>query len=151
MTKTILQAALAARDAALDRTQLAVDARKIDSGRVAAVRGPRTVATQTGRVRPAVSAATPSMDSAAALVAGVDTTHAIVLDLPLRPEPSRTSPPPRGVPDVRGMSLREAVRSLHSAGFRVQLARATPSASGTEPAAGAVASAGSLVRLRYIR
>ncbi|HMC55778.1 MAG TPA: PASTA domain-containing protein, partial [Gemmatimonadaceae bacterium] len=83
--------------------------------------------------------------------ADVDTTHTIVIDLPVRDAPSHASPPPRGVPDVRGMSLRQAVRSLHSAGFRVQLARGTPSASVTEPAAGVVASAGSLVRLRYIR
>ena len=45
-----------------------------------------------------------------------------VVTLPLRPQP----PAPRAVravPDVRGLDLRDAVRSLHSAGFRVQLAR----------------------------
>jgi cell division protein FtsI (penicillin-binding protein 3) len=147
MTKTILQAALAARDAALDRTQLAGDARKVDSRALAP---PRTAATQTGRARPAVSAATPAADSAS-LIASADTTRAVVLDLPLRPEGSRIPAAPRGVPDVRGMSLRQAVRSLHSAGFRVQLSRSAPSTSVTDPAPGAVASAGSLVRLRYIR
>jgi hypothetical protein len=52
------------------------------------------------------------------------------------------------------MSLRDAVRSLHFAGLRVQLARGAPSApstSVTEPAAGVMVSAGSLVRLRYSR
>jgi len=48
------------------------------------------------------------------------------------------------VPDVRGLELRDAVRALHEAGFRVQLARGS---TGTSPAAGAVVRTGSLVRL----
>jgi len=55
------------------------------------------------------------------------------------------------------MRLRDAVRSLHFAGLRVQLARGAPSATSapstnvTEPAPGVMVSAGSLVRLRYSR
>ena len=46
-----------------------------------------------------------------------------VVTLPL--QPARPAPRvARAVPDVRGLDLRDAVRSLHSAGFRVQLARA---------------------------
>jgi len=54
------------------------------------------------------------------------------------------------VPDVRGLTLREAVRSLHEAGFRVQLARAGASAE-TQPPKGVVAPPGALVRLRFGR
>jgi len=148
MTKTILQAALAARDAALDRAQLASDVRKGEDRHSVSPRPGRVATTQTGRAPPTVSAATPSGDDVFAFDTS-DSTRVVVVDLPVRPERSRPSAPPRGVPDVRGMSLRQAVRSLHSAGFRVQLARGTPSTSVTDPAPGAVASAGSLVRLRY--
>jgi beta-lactam-binding protein with PASTA domain len=55
--------------------------------------------------------------------------------------------PPRAVPNVRGMQLREAVRTLHRAGFRVHLGAATGSASDTWPHAGALLREGSLVRL----
>ena len=56
---------------------------------------------------------------------------------------------------LRGMVLRDAVRSLHSAGFRVQLAQAGNAGPGgnasvaTSPAAGALAPTGTLVRLLY--
>jgi beta-lactam-binding protein with PASTA domain len=49
------------------------------------------------------------------------------------------------VPDVHGMPLRSAVRTLHLAGFRVEL---TDGPLGTTtPSAGAVGAAGSLIRL----
>src|SRR5205085_7652487 len=56
---------------------------------------------------------------------------------------------PRIVPDVRGMSLRDAVRTLHSAGFRVGYSgRASARIlAATFPAAGAVVRQGSLIRL----
>ena len=140
MTKTIVQAALAARDAALDRSQLVVPGKPSSPGVV-----------QTGRPRTAVATAR----RAALASATPDTTaRSVVLDLPPGPERLGASRPARSVPDVRGMSLRNAVRSLHVAGLRVQLARGAPSAlstSVTEPAPGVVVSAGSLVRLRYSR
>jgi cell division protein FtsI (penicillin-binding protein 3) len=139
MTKTIVQAALAARDAALDRSQL------VASSRMTAA------AVQTGRSRTSVATAVPGT----ARATRADTTvPPVVIDLPAVPERSGVAPKPRNVPNVRGMSLRDAVRSLHSAGFRVQLARGAPpvpTASVTEPASGVLASAGSLVRLRYDR
>ena len=140
MTKTIVQAALAARDAALDRSQLVVPGKPSSPSVV-----------QTGRPRTAVATAR----RAALASATPDTTaRSVVLDLPPGPERLGASRPARSVPDVRGMSLRNAVRSLHVAGLRVQLARGAPSAlstSVTEPAPGVVVSAGSLVRLRYSR
>jgi hypothetical protein len=57
--------------------------------------------------------------------------------------PRRVTPQP--VPDVRNLSLRQAVRVLHSAGFRVQLQ--TGPAAATSPAAGTMAGPGTLVVL----
>jgi beta-lactam-binding protein with PASTA domain len=51
----------------------------------------------------------------------------------------------RAVPDVHGLSLRQAVHALHAAGFRVKLD--SGSSGRTIPAAGAIAPAGSLVQL----
>jgi cell division protein FtsI (penicillin-binding protein 3) len=134
MTKTILQAALAARDAALDRAELTTS-----------MRGASVV--QSGRVRTPVATA----NRAPTQARSADTTRRVVIDLPAgaeqRPRPAST----RRVPDVRGMSMRDAVRSLHGAGFRVQLTRGVASSIVTEPASGALVAAGSLVRLRYNR
>ena len=56
---------------------------------------------------------------------------------------------PRVVPDVRGMSLRDAVRTLHSAGFRVRYSGSASARilAATFPAAGSVVRQGSLIRL----
>ena len=71
-----------------------------------------------------------------------------VFELPAKPDaaPKRTIRP---VPDVHGLMLRDAVRSLHRAGFRVQLARGTGVTTATSPAAGALAPTGTLVRLLF--
>jgi beta-lactam-binding protein with PASTA domain len=55
----------------------------------------------------------------------------------------------RPVPDVRGLALRDAVRSLHNAGFRVQLGHGGASSAVTTPAAGELAQTGTLVRLLF--
>lgn len=135
VTKVILQAAIAARDAALDRARLASSVvPKKEPGAASAVQ-------QAGSQR-AVAAAQPRRDSSPE---GGSVPY--VVTLPLKP----SAPPPRvtrPVPDVRGLDLRDAVRSLHNAGFRVQLARADgPPA--TSPAAGEVAPTGTLIRLRF--
>lgn len=136
VTKAILQAAIAARDAALDRSALAssvVSARK-DGVRPA-------VAQQAGEPRQTLAAGPTHDDSAE--------TRSVpfVVTLPLKGD----GPVPRvarAVPDVRGLDLRDAVRSLHSAGFRVQLARSGgPPA--TNPAAGELAATGTLIRLHF--
>ena len=130
-TKTILQAALAARDAALDRSRLATR---------------HAGAEQAGRsVAPALSVA----PIEASWITSDDATTRVVVALPPPPSSKPAQPPPRAVPNVRGLSLRDAVRSLHTAGFRVQLARGAPGPRVTDPAPGALAAAGSLVRLRH--
>jgi len=138
VTKAILEAAVAAGNAALDRSKLAssaVPSRK-DTARQASVR-------QAGapEKRAEVVASNDSPDQ--------DGSLAFVVTLPMQPPP----PMPRTVhqvPDVRGLPLRDAVRSLHSAGFRVQLGHGGASSSPmTSPAAGELAQTGTLVRLLF--
>ena len=141
VTKTIVQAALAARDAALDRAQLAT---RLKGGG----------ATQAGQQRTAPAVATAKRATTPAGVT-LDTTalaRAVVVDLPARVARGRATLPPRRIPNVRGLRLRDAVRSLHSAGFRVQLIPTSGASTiTTEPAPGSMAAAGATVRLRYSR
>ncbi|MGH7677362.1 MAG: penicillin-binding transpeptidase domain-containing protein [Gemmatimonadaceae bacterium] len=140
MTKTIVQAALAARDAALDRSALSARQPKPDNVRLA--RQPS--ATRAARTDEAGELPVDSSGGAPA---------SVTLDLPAKASGSRPAQSPRRVPNVEGLSLRDAVRSLHSAGFRVQLVRdaAASSRNLTEPAQGMTAMSGSVVRLRYSR
>jgi cell division protein FtsI (penicillin-binding protein 3) len=137
MTKAILEAALAARDAALNRSALSA----------------RGAAAQAGTARRPVATARRNEETRREILPDTGS-RSVVLELAGQPQDhvngvSRREL--RAVPDVRGMTLRNAVRSLHSAGFRVQLARGAPPSTATEPAAGVLASPGSLVRLRHNR
>jgi cell division protein FtsI (penicillin-binding protein 3) len=127
VTRIVLRAALAARDAALDR-----------EGLIAA-----------GTKTPLVGNREPGPDySRAAGESAVierQPVSSYVVELPLRPGGKPDGASSRVVPDVRGLTLRSAVRVLHSAGFQVRLV-AAPSLS-TWPAAGTVAPSGSLVQL----
>jgi cell division protein FtsI (penicillin-binding protein 3) len=141
VTKAILEAAVAARNAALDRGRLAsslVPTKKDSS--------PKVAIQQAGAPR-AMPATAPATQAAGQSVP-------YVVTLPLRREaaaPREIHP----VPDVRGLDLRDAVRSLHSAGFRVQLARAAApgsaasGAAATSPSHGELVPAGSVVRLVF--
>jgi cell division protein FtsI (penicillin-binding protein 3) len=150
LTKTVLQAALAARDAALDRHKLASSA-----GAAQALR-PDTAVVLDGSPRGAVTAAgaavpvrpeTARVDSIRRAAREMVSAGSVpyVVTLAQHRAPTRVVEPPRPVPDVHGLSLRDAVRSLHGAGFHVRLARGSDGA--TEPAAGSIAAAGSVVRL----
>jgi hypothetical protein len=138
MTKAIVQAALASRDAAIDPS--ALRRRSSDGVMQATVRTAATVAVAS-RQSPAV--------------APEATTAPVVMDLVTDPKPpviTRPTGSQSRVPNVAGMTLREAVRSLHYAGFRVHLVRGEAgSTSPTQPVAGTSASVGSIVRLRYSR
>lgn len=124
VTKAVLEAALASRNAALDRGGLAASRReKPAAPRAAADSAPKSeVATEDA------SGSTPFV---------------ALLPAPRLPAPRPL--PPRAVPVVEGMPIRRAVHVLNSAGFRVQLM--SGSSGGTIPAAGTVAPAGTLVRL----
>jgi hypothetical protein len=137
VTKVILQAAVAARDAALDRVKLAGSVHpKTD-----------TVVTRLA-VNPTIE------DSGLArrtpVNAGDSATRAVPFVMTLPSPPDR---PPRramrAVPDVHGLVLRDAVHSLHSAGFRVQLAHVASATPATSPAAGELAPTGTVVRLLF--
>jgi cell division protein FtsI (penicillin-binding protein 3) len=125
VTRAVLEAAIAARDAALDRRALA----SRESLEALAKAGPH--AENLGEAERVVDEQAP----------------AHVVTLPLARQARAKGMPARAVPNVQGMQLREAVRTLHRAGFRVQLAAATGSASTTWPHAGAMLREGSLVRL----
>lgn len=123
VSKIVLEAALAARDAALDRGALAERSSSFRAN---------------GELAGTLRARLPETPPATAV--RID----LAAVAPTEPQPS----PPRPVPDTRGMPLREAVRTLHGAGFRVRLV----SGSGTTaPAAGTLAAPGALVRLPHGR
>jgi membrane peptidoglycan carboxypeptidase len=141
VTKSILEAAVAARNAALDRVKLASSVLPTKRDSIRQSGEPRVASLDVADNRATESLAPPPDTADRGSVPYVYT-------LPSGPEVA----PPRAmrpVPDVRGLLLRDAVRSLHKAGFRVQLARGTGGASATNPAAGALAPPGTLVRLTF--
>ncbi|HEX6629266.1 MAG TPA: penicillin-binding transpeptidase domain-containing protein [Gemmatimonadaceae bacterium] len=148
VTQIVLRAALAARDAALDRQDLAASEKA--PARDSAARGSRFAGNaqlSTARSkgdRLSVSGYDPNGN-----VGRVEDKRVppVVIELPATTRPSAAQTAQRAVPDVRGLSLREAVRRLHEAGFRVRLVEA-PSTS-TLPAAGAMAVPGTLVQLAH--
>ncbi|GAC1683255.1 MAG: penicillin-binding protein [Gemmatimonadaceae bacterium] len=135
VTKAVLEAALAARDAALDRGALATQRGRDDAMRLATAD-----VTAEDTLRKVAASITTVSDGA----------------IPRHVEPVGPSPPltialtdPRAVPDVRGLPLRAAVAALHRTGFQVQLVPGAEMA--TVPPAGARVPPGSLVRLVYTR
>ena len=147
VTNVVLRAALAARDAALNRGELE-----------ASVHAPRPDTTEAGRVaektrenteRRADSAAIAESLRVASRVLPADSESrsgaSYVVSLPAvqRPVPPVVSL--RAVPDVSGLPLRSAVRALHSAGFRVELVPGV--AYSLLPAAGTMIEPGRVVKL----
>lgn len=143
VTKAVLQAALASRNASLDRRSLANSRKEerpdsvpsaLDLAVVTRAPAESTTIAQREALRIAKEAA--DEDSAG--------TTPFVASIPAPPHMKMVLAA-RAVPDVRGLSLRQAVHALHAAGFRVALGAG---ASGeTTPAAGALAPAGALIRL----
>jgi hypothetical protein len=159
----VLRAALASRDAALNRDELAAsekDAgnRSDTAGKVpATTTAPRNVrvtdedvAKELTSLESRLSAGKLVKKSDAAADERVEETvqgSSLVqlVNLPATPRSAPTLVTPQRVPDVRNLSLRQAVRALHSAGFRVKLE--TGAASATTPAGGTVAGPGTVVVL----
>ncbi len=149
VTRTVIQAALASRNASLDRKSLAASRheRPLDSAATAQM-VKLSLASQA--TRDSGAALQKEAMRAAALIAYDDTagTTPFMATLPALPAPKVTPQAARAVPMVRGLSVRQAVRVLHAAGFRVELVPAGPAAAGvTTPTAGTVAPAGTLVHL----
>jgi cell division protein FtsI (penicillin-binding protein 3) len=144
VTKAVLEAALASRNASLNRTELAASRhdRPRDSAAVALGLniGARAVAESSSA--PQREASRLASETADATTAG---TTPFIASLSAPPPPKAPALPARAVPDVHGLSLRQAVLALHAAGFRVQLV--TGGSSATVPVAGVTAPAGSLIQL----
>ena len=136
VTQIVLRAALAARDAALNREDLAASEKTSVGSTVSEVSRDPTEHIDAASYDPSDNLR--PRDPA-------EGTRSYLLDLPA----SHTSAPlavgPRAIPDVRDLPVREAVRALHSAGFRVRLS--TGSTSGTSPAAGTISPPGIIVQL----
>ena len=157
VSKVVLQAALAARDAALDRASLAARVRpkSLDSFRpkdtlpsthsdsVLAARAPAP-AVPVELQRELADAAPP--DSGAGSAAPTR----VVVDLPAR-KATAAILPSRPVPAVQGLPMRDAIFALHRAGFQVRVAEqprsGAASAGRTQPGAGSIARAGAVVTL----
>lgn len=137
VTSVVLRAALAARNAALDRGELASVERDVPLTTDSAVT-PKDTADTTAAVT--IAEAPPP---AAEPVAGPPR----VFPLPYQKKRETADKSLRPVPDVRGLPLRSAVRALHRAGFRVTLGSALGAP--TVPAAGTLLSPGSMVKLQH--
>jgi cell division protein FtsI (penicillin-binding protein 3) len=138
VTKKLVEAALASRNASLNRRELAASRhqRPADSLALTVATAPRESTTTAQREAMKLAADAAAEDSAA--------TTPFVAVLPAA-RTKATTLPPRAIPDVRGLQLRQAVHTLHAAGFRVQLDAGN--SSDTQPAAGSMAPAGALVHL----
>jgi len=144
VSKVVLEAAIAARNAAIDRHVLTrrrnepvFAARDTEPKPGADTQRPRQITIAAGAVEeiaddssrdPGESASVPFIVSLA------ERPRAVTAPVRIRP-----------IPDVRGLPLRDAVHTLHESGFKVQLASG---ASGTTaPEAGTPVRTGSIVRL----
>jgi len=151
VSAVVLRAALAARDAALDRGDLASVERQ--------------VALPSAESASAAKASTTLPSPSDTVVESVAAFDSSVLAVQPLPDPERTPRPGtvvslpfkrtrlvkdtslRPVPDIRGLPTRAAVRALHTAGFRVILASQSAP---TVPAAGTLLPGGSAVKLQHI-
>ena len=154
VTGVVLRAALAARDAALDRQDLADVKRElssVDSSGPDADRAPERLGAGGAApdLRAQRSAAEPSAAPVATASAERTPQPAKTVALPLKRPARVTDRRPRPVPDVAGLVLRDAVRALHNAGFRVTLANGQSVL--TLPPAGTIAPAGSIIKLQHYR
>ncbi len=162
VSKVVLEAALAARDAALDRASLAPSV--LPRAREAFRPHPRpasvAAASAPESLPPAPETLVPSelrRDGGSAASPGP---VRVVLDLPVRP--ARRALPesagaPRPVPRVQGLPVRDALFALQRAGFDARVAPGAGAwsavrgigraAARTVPAAGAVAAPGAVVTL----
>ncbi|MDQ2890977.1 MAG: penicillin-binding transpeptidase domain-containing protein [Gemmatimonadota bacterium] len=147
VTNVVLRAALAARDAALDRGELA-----------SAVHAPRSDTSAEGRLAEQTRAASARRSDSAAIAesllvasrvlpadAEIGAGASYVVTLPSVPRPVPPVVSLRPVPDITGLPLRSAVRALHAAGFRVQLVQGATY--GVVPATGTMLEPGRVVRL----
>ena len=153
VTKVVLEAALAARDAALDRGALAsrVERAALDAyapqpdsaPRVAARPAPARTPNDSPAVAPVAvvppelrrDAAVPPADTAPPARVVVDLAapgaRRALRDAAAGRPRNPAAAPARAVPDVHGLAVRDAVYALQRAGFRARLAGGAPSSADT--------------------
>ena len=136
VTQIVLRAALAARDAALNREDLATSEKTAVGSTLKEISRDPTEHIDAASYDPSDNL-TPRDPT--------EGTTSYLLDLPASHASLPVAIAPRAIPDVRGLSVRKAVRVLHSAGFRVRLA--TGSSAATSPAAGTASPPGIIVQL----
>lgn len=149
----ILQGALASRDVQLDRSALAVTARPIPA-RVDSVALKLATRDAASLEKQALEVlANPDTGILAVSVAPampVPATSTIAISIPYAPKPvSAPIAEDKLVPNVHGLDVRDAVRTLHAAGFQVRLL--SGQVGRTKPAAGTLAKSGSTVVLETMR
>ncbi len=147
VTNVVLRAALAARDAALNRGALA-----------SSVHAPRPDTTAAGRLTERARLSAERITDSAAVAESLriasrptpadsdpaaGASYVVSLPAVARPVPPVVSL--RAVPDVGGLPLRTAVRLLHASGFRVELVPRSDIA--MSPAAGTMLAPGRVVKL----
>lgn len=141
VAKAVLQAAIAARDASLDRGELASQrAHYVPPG--TGLDGPKRSIVAAGRVGSDEPATAPRY----ALVDSMPLPPVARVTFDLRADTGRL--PPREqvvVPDVRGLPMRVAARELHRAGLRVSFVSGVPFE--VSPPPGSMVAGGSLVRV----
>ena len=143
VSKVVLEAAIAARDAAIDRN--ALRQRRTEPVFASRDSGPTVADTQKPREITVAAGTLDEVGADSARDAGESASVPFVVSLAERRRAPVVPIRVRPVPDVRGMPVREAVHTLHEQGFRVQLV-AGPSGT-TAPEAGTPFRTGSLVRL----
>ena len=136
VTQIVLRAALAARDAALNREDLAASEKTAAASTIRETSRDPTEHIDAASYDPSdnLRPRDPS-----------EGTKSYLVDLPASRSQTPLGVSARAVPDVRGLPVREAVRALHAAGFRVRLGAG--STVGTSPAAGTVSPPGIIVQL----
>ena len=151
ISAVVLRAALAARNAALDRGDLAMVERdvplpestdNIGTGRSKFKSQPRDTVKQIVEPIEAEGTTREPLVSAER-----EPRPSTVISLPYAKKAVTRNLSLRAVPDIRGLPTRAAVRALHDAGFRVTLVsnQATP----TIPAAGSLQAPGTIVKLQH--
>jgi cell division protein FtsI (penicillin-binding protein 3) len=136
VTQIVLRAALAARDAALNREDLAGSEKTAVGSTTRVVSRDPTEHIDAASYDPSDNLR--PRDAA-------EGTRSYLVDLPASRVTAPLAVAPRAVPDVRDLAVREAVRALHASGFRVRLS--TGSMTGTSPAAGTMSPPGIIVQL----
>ncbi len=160
VVKNILQGALATRDASLDRRALAAVAKPLPTKRTRPL-SPTLIASARRDTARFDSLRAPAPPPAPALAAPAHVTVSLAAMPTTRTSastngssgktavPAREKAQLRPVPSVFGLDVRQAVRTLHAAGFQVSLANGTMAR--TRPSAGSMARAGSVIILESPR